>query len=404
MRILLGAVLALLVGIGGYVGYAAIRAVQPVSLPAPTGPSPVGRVITEWTDHARTDPLAPRSGTPRELSAWLWYPANPGLNSAPAPYTPGAWAGLHFDRAVAWTETGFDRVRVHAIADAPVAAGRFPVVVLEPGLGFAAPQYTTLAENLASNGYLVVGVTPTYSANLTVLHGTPVPATDAGNPAAANADNLHEGTAQAAGDKLVDVWADDARFAAARVRTEARFAGRIDATGTVYIGHSFGGAAALQACHRDSRCAGAADLDGTQYGDVVHSGLDKPLMIIGGQSSCVTGACRPGTPSDQADQNTATSLLKVSTGPVWRFRISGAEHFNFTDYGAYFLAAPAEFLVALGPIDGARGLDITDAYLRAFADHTTRGRQEPLLVGQPPYSEVTRSGRRRRASRAVRRR
>ncbi|MCW2904066.1 MAG: uncharacterized protein JWO67_6331, partial [Streptosporangiaceae bacterium] len=54
-------------------------------------------------------------------------------------------------------------------------------------LGFAAPQYTTLAENLASHGYLVAGVTPTYSANLTVLHGHTLHATTAGNPPAFDA-------------------------------------------------------------------------------------------------------------------------------------------------------------------------------------------------------------------------
>jgi predicted dienelactone hydrolase len=59
-----------------------------------------------------------------------------------------------------WGETSFDDIHDHALADVPVAVGRFPVAILEPGMGFAAPQYTTIAENLASHGYLVVGVTP----------------------------------------------------------------------------------------------------------------------------------------------------------------------------------------------------------------------------------------------------
>jgi hypothetical protein len=35
----------------------------------------------------------------------------------------------------------------------------------------------------------------------------------------------------------------------------------------------------------DHRRAGAVDLDGTQYGTVVHSGLAKPMMLIGSQNS-----------------------------------------------------------------------------------------------------------------------
>ncbi|MGH3430053.1 MAG: hypothetical protein ACRD3Q_12985, partial [Terriglobales bacterium] len=49
-------------------------------------------------------------------------------------------------------ETRFGAIRTQSLVDAPVAAGKFPLVVLEPGLGFSAPQYTTIAENLASRG------------------------------------------------------------------------------------------------------------------------------------------------------------------------------------------------------------------------------------------------------------
>lgn len=380
-----------IVGFGAYVGYAAIRSAQPVTLPAPTGQYPVGRTITEWTDITRSDPLAPQGGSPRRLPVWLWYPAAPAAGAKTAPYTPGAWAGLHLGGALAWTETGFDDVRVHAVADAPVAPGLFPVVVLEPGLGFAAPQYTTIAESLASHGYLVVGITPTYSANLTVVGGTALPATEAGNPRAFDTADLHAGRAQDAGNRLVDVWADDARFAAtqaAGLQTRGRFAGHVGTTTTVYIGHSFGGAAALEACRSDPHCVGAADLDGTQYGAVVHSGLTKPLLLVGSEAACITGTCEPATPGDRADQGTARSLLAASSGPSWCYRIRGAEHFDFTDYGAYYLAAPADLLLALGPIDGRVALDITDAYLGAFVDRAVRGRPDALLSAPAPYPQV----------------
>ena len=44
-------------------------------------------------------------------------------------------------------------------ADAPLAAGGapHPVLVFAPGLGLAASDYTTIAEDLASHGYIVVG-------------------------------------------------------------------------------------------------------------------------------------------------------------------------------------------------------------------------------------------------------
>lgn len=392
-RIVLLLVLLLVVASGSYVGYAAIRAAQPVTLPAPTGSYPVGRTSFESTDDSRTDPLAPRSGLPRQLSVWLWYPAAPGPAARPAPYAPGAWTGLHLHGLPGLGETSFDEIHNHAFADVPVAAGRFPIVVLAPGLGFSAPQYTALAENLASHGYLVAGVTPTYSANLTVLNGQPISSTEAGAPVAFNSGNLHSGQAQTAGDQLVNIWAADEHFVAAQVATldtkQDPFAGHVTADTTVYLGHSFGGAAALQACGSDPQCAGAADLDGTQYGSVVHTGLAKPVLLIGSENSCATGICPANSPADVADRDTAKALVTASTGPVWCYRIKGAGHFNFSDYGSYYLAAPIRSQLALGPIDGVDALTIANAYLAAFVDHETQHRPEPLLTGRStPYPQI----------------
>lgn len=382
---------ALVLASAGYVVATATLHAQPVTLPAPTGPYPVGRAMFDWTDHTRADPLAPTPRNARELSVWVWYPAVPGARDPRAPYAPGAWSQLHLPSVARLGETGFTAVRTHAMDDVPPADGRFPIVVLLPGLGFAAPQYTTLAENLASHGYFVVGVTPTYSANVTVLHGHPVPATAAGDPPFEGTD-VHTAAAAQAGDRLTGIWAADARFAAtqlAQLGTTGRFAGRVDATRTAYVGHSFGGAAALEACRTDPRCAGAADLDGTQFGPVARTGLNKPMMVIAAQDSCVTGICRPTDTADRAALATARAMFTASSGPVWRYEIGGVRHFNFTDYGAYYLAAPLRNLLALGTIDGDLGLQITNAYLSAFVDHTLRGSPEPLLSGEAtPYPQV----------------
>ncbi|MGI5489155.1 hypothetical protein [Microtetraspora malaysiensis] len=365
------ATLGLVVFGGAYVALVAVRHGEPVALPAPTGPHRVGRTMFDWTDRARIDPLAPRPGGVRRLSVWLWYPADRGATGRPAPYAPGAWGGLHFPGPLGLGESDFAAVRTHALQDAPVAEGRFPVVVFEPGLGLAAPQYSTLAENLASHGYLVAGVTPTYSANLTVLDGRAVPATAAGNPPELETADLHTGRAAQVGDRLVGVWAADARFAAAQVAVlgrSGRFTGHVDAARTAYLGHSFGGAASLEACRTDRNCIGAVDLDGTQFGPVARAGLAVPLMILGSQNSCVTGTCRPATSGEQADRTTARTLLSAGTGPASYAQIDGAGHFNFSDYPVYFLAAPLRGLLALGPIDGRRGLAIINAHLIAFLD------------------------------------
>ncbi|QGF25274.1 alpha/beta hydrolase [Raineyella fluvialis] len=383
--------LVLVLVLSGYIGYVATQTAQPVTLPVPTGSYTVGRTLVEWTGSTRTDPLAPRPGEPRELSVWLWYPGVPGPGAQQAAYTPGAWAGLHLSGPAGLGETSFADIHVHSYADVPVAEGSFPIVVLEPGMGLAAAQYTTLAEDLASHGYLVAGVTPTYSANLTVLNGQTISATEAGKPRATDTANEHAGEAQASGDRLVAIWAADDQFAAtqlAALNASGRFAGHINASTIVYAGHSFGGAAALEACRTDPHCVGAADLDGTQYGAVVHTGLAKPMMLIGSQNSCITGTCRPADDGEQASRDTAQTLLAASTGEAWCYQIRGTEHFSFSDYGSYYLAAPIRSQVPLGPINGTKALTITNAYLSAFVDHVSQGQPEPLLTGHSPYPQV----------------
>ena len=135
-----------------------------------------------------------------------------------------------------------DKINTSTIEDAPPAAGRFPVVVLEPGLGLSAPQLTTLGQELASQGFVVAAVTPTYSANVTVLDGRVVGRTDKGNP---------QDPSDAELGALVTVWAADARFAAAALPSWD--GAHTDTAHVAYIGHSLGGAASLPGMPRRPR-------------------------------------------------------------------------------------------------------------------------------------------------------
>lgn len=247
-------------------------------------------------------------------------------------------------------------------------------------MGLSAPVFSTLAQDLASHGYVVASMTPTYSANVTVLRGHAVTSTPAGNH-----EDLDEGTTA---DRLIDVWATDARFVAAQTGQDARLAGYIGASHPLYIGHSFGGATAFQACHDDPSCAGAVDLDGALFGTVVRAGLRAPALILGGENSCVTGTCRATVPLEQTMRHRTRQLLAKSSGPVWRYEIAGTGHFNFTDYAVIYLAAPIRALFPLASIDGARGLRIQDAYVTQFADQVIHHRPSPLLAGEHPYPEV----------------
>jgi predicted dienelactone hydrolase len=351
------------------VAYLGVRSHQAVTLPAPTGPYPVGRTIYDWTDASRLDPFGP-PGTQRELSVWIWYPAVATAGTM-APYLPSTWErDLPLSPLGSLVETAPSLIRAHSVEDAPVLGGPpLPVLIFEPGLGLAAYNYTSIIEDLASHGYVVAAINPTYSTAV-VLGGRVIPSTeqadDDANPA-----------------RLQPVWVADIEFVAARIRAldgagSGPFARRLATTRMGFLGHSLGGAAVAAACRVDRHCVGAVDMDGYLW-DQTMRGIGRPFLFIGSQDG-LEGPMKA---------QLRGALSDVPQGEGYVLTVKGTEHFNFSDRALYFFA-PLRPLGLTGPIDGARGIAITRAYLLAFFGRYLGGRSASLLAGpSPAYPEVS---------------
>ncbi len=387
MKSLLILLLLIVLVLASSIVFVEIRRNQTLVLPAPTGPYAIGRVEYDWTDQSRTDPLAPRPGTKRELVVWAWYPAMSVPGAKTAPYLPAKWAQLSDQQHGRFGQLLFqtsDSIQTHSVENAPLAAAsaRYPVLIFEPGLGEFPTQYTTLLEELASHGYAIFAITPTYSSDVVVFpDGRVAEATAAGNPSDAS-------DVRAAGDRLVTVWAQDVIFVMNQLdRLNATpgtiWSQRLDLTRLGVFGHSFGGATAAQVCQMDSRCKAGIDLDGALFGPVMKTGLDKPFMVIeSGQCSTPSTSGCPSFESGVQDV-----LRTVPSSERYHLSIKGTQHFNFSDYAVIF--SPARALGDLGSIDGVRGLQITRAYVLAFFDTFLNHLSSPLLQGPASsYPEV----------------
>lgn len=347
-----------------------------VTLPAPTGPYAVGRALYDWIDPSRAETFAPKPGVHRELIVWVWYPATPLPGAHTAPYLPAKWAQVVDDD---WARSGLTQrvssIRTHSFADAPLSSAQasYPVLIMQPGMGRIPADYSVLAESLASHGYVVVGITPTYSASTVVFPDGRVVHTA---PTATDEGDLNQ---------VVSVWAADVHFVLGQLdhlttTLQNRWTGRLDLSQLGFFGHSFGGASAAEACRLEARCKAALDIDGTPYGAVVRTGLRQPFMFLLSEPVQQQSAS-----SGDRDMRTLYQHLK---GPGYMATIRGARHDNFLDLAVCF-APVLKIAGGLGSIDGRRGLAITNAYIQAFFD-TALGQGNTHLLDGPStaYPEV----------------
>lgn len=368
VKVILRLLLACVVGAAILVAALAIEHFSSVSLPTPTGTFAVGRTLFDWAD---THPPTPPT-TPRELLVWVWYPTvkQPGaaydsyfpavLRKPPPPPPPDESTLLTRD---------ISRVRGHSFANGAVSPLRpsYPVAII--GAGATAPilSYSTIAEDLASHGYVVVGFDSAYRTRFVEFpDGRVILEAPQNNPELASEKDF-----PTIGDRLTEAAVADTTFLLDQLEQLNRskgspFAGRLDLTRVGVFGHSLGGSTALQFCQQDARCKAGIDIDGRPAGAVVQTGLQKPFMFVLSDHS---GDPNPATRQSTAKVRSIYERLPANERAYAVIR--GANHVNFSEYGTVRmseLVAAAHRVIERRGISGRRQLEITAGYVHTFFD------------------------------------
>ncbi|MCC0094166.1 alpha/beta hydrolase [Streptomyces flavotricini] len=349
------------------------RVVLP-ELPRPTGRFAVGQETLHLVDRSRTDPWA--GSGPRELMVTMRYPAQRGTGGPVRPWLTYEEARLLLaDRQLedAVAVESLVGTKAHARSEARPVAGRYPLIVLSPGFTVPRATLTSLAEELASRGYVVAAVDHAYETS-----GTAFPGGRVLTCLACGKAGSEEGA------KLVaDNRARDVSFLLDRLtgRHPAwRNAGLIDPGRIAMAGHSIGGSAAVAAMATDPRIRAGIDMDGGVFSPVPAGGLGgRPFMLLGAEES------RPG--------NTGTG--EASWDPNWKrldgwkrwITLDASHHFTFTDWPTM---SDQLGLPPLSPLPGARSVDLTRRYVGAFFDQHLKGVPQPLLDGPSPEAPEVR--------------
>ena len=304
-------------------------------LPEPTGPYVIGTTLRYVTDPNRSDPYLHNCTVRRSLVLQLWYTAAPSKRPLAA-YMRWREAPLDFFYA--------PLLRTHARWNAPIATpgsqpAAFPVLLFSPRWNGRRTQNTVLAEELASQGYVVAAIDhPHNGSRVELADGSVVRGTEAlEGPKGAQA------TAQAQLDSWTNhlqLWADDQRFVLNQLTAwnaggDGLFSHHLDLAHVGAFGHSFGGAASVALCGLDPRMKAAINLDGWTLSGTTQRTAPILLLYEGAtraREQQLASLPRPGSIDDQidrADFDLTESNLRSFGG--YRAFVAGTQHMDFSD-------------------------------------------------------------------------
>jgi dienelactone hydrolase len=309
----------------------------------------------------------------------FWYPAVAQAGVLPAiyvepPVAQSVWSPT--ENLASLLEAFFS----HSLSNAPLAANpaKCPVVLYQPGDGGHRRECTDKAEDLASWGYIVVGLDASDSGASVFPDGTVV-GYQGGSWEAIIEGRLRD--LQFVLDELGSLNAGDPRLG-----------GRLDLDKVGVFGWSIGGSAAAQLCLRDRRCKAGVGLDGPYIEtNVLTQPLGVPWLFFrsdDGPDPDPGSAVLGSIPDDRL-----AVYNEQVTNAYW-VKLVSTIHCSFADYD--LICDPGSMLGLLcgTPVTGqflpqGRASQIVRAYLLSFFNKFLKGEDDHLLDGpSPAYPEV----------------
>ena len=328
--------------------------------PLPTGPYPLGTFSMLLTNSSRGN---------AKFMITVWYPAIAQTGALRALYVEpqfaqSGWYNLATGNFTPQVAAFYS----HCQTNAPIATNlvSYPVVLYDPGAGGHRRENTDKVEDLASWGYVVVGLdtsdtTTSVFPDGTVVHGQAVGSTSI-------EDRLHD--LQFVIDELANLNASDPRLG-----------GRLDLDKIGVFGWSLGGATAAQLCLRDSRCKAGAGMDGV-YGqtNLLRQTISVPWLYFRSGDAPDPG---PGnTLSDRRPDDRLQISRQQGTNAYW-VKLASTVHGSF-DEADLITDEPTLNYIWGTPMSGqfttpARQTQIVRTYLLSFFNKFLKGDDDHLL-------------------------
>ena len=299
-------------------------------LPALSGSFSVGRTTLRIKGKLKNDTLT------HEVFAWVWYPSS-ARTGVPEKYLPEEWLQAFNNSSsfiVPFFERDLGKVRTHSFHEPNVSSAyaHYPIILFRGGMSTLAPEYTSLLENWASHGYIVVGLDAPFLSRVYVgADNRVIGRTNENNP---DISGLTIEVLNKMMPRMVGEWVSNVTLtlnyldSLSKISNLNQWSGRMDLTKVVMIGHSLGGAVALQFCLQDARCKAAIDIDGLVTPAVATNGLQKPFMFLMGEHP---KSELEDPVNRKISEDIQLTIQHSPTTMVFRTDLPNANHFNFSD-------------------------------------------------------------------------
>ncbi|MFH1644399.1 MAG: hypothetical protein ABIA74_04460 [bacterium] len=395
----------------------------PFYFPKPTGKYAIGVKDYHWIDINRKETFANDPEHPnRELMVKIWYPNSPKFSEKPTtPLAPDLINYIKKNQKLLWLFVCARPIYTYAKPNAQIVSSEtkqsFPIIFFSHGRGPCDyDSNVAQCEELASHGYVVIGINHTYSSIFTkfpdgrIIDGMKaMKQRESGSNFTQIKDFL---------DKELEVWIADVEFVLDQLeqldkKEKSFFYHRLDLKNIGIFGHSFGGATAVQICRNDNRVKAGVNLDGGLFGHNPTKKFNNPFMFMLNEHEV-----KPiDEPLPQEIKNdfkisnkneekmyrslvffSIVQLAKALGNDAYIFTIQKIGHLDFTyftllKHSSIFLTLFEKLSssLLLGSIDGFRANEIINAYLVNFFDKYLKGQSSNLLDGKEnPYSEIER--------------
>jgi len=345
---------------------------------APHGKYAIGTTLYDVTDTSRTETYSNTENTNRKFLIQVWYPSDDVKGKSLAPWliqgdaiTKGF---AQLGKLPTFSLNQLSLVQSNAYFDAPMAsaAEKYPVIVISHGWSSSRLLHVNMAESLASNGYIVIGIEHTYGSVATAFTDGEIsyfsPKT---LPSIEYSPEFLEN-----GNKLIKTFAADITYVLDALDDFNKgnqgpkiLKGHLDLDKIGLVGHSTGGGAAVLTGIQDDRIKSILAYDPwvePLKAAEIQTGLHIPTLFLRSDE------WQNGTNDDHlltlVERNTAESTL---------YQVENSDHSDFTLM--YLFTPLTKKLNMLGTIDGDALSNLQGEMDVAFFNHTLLGIQDDSI-------------------------